>query len=56
MQGAGGVGGLLAVTDSTGTYYPTYDGNGNVSEYLDTTGTFVAHYEYDPFGRITVAT
>jgi RHS repeat-associated protein len=56
MQGAGGVGGLLAVTDSTGTYYPTYDGNGNVSEYLDSTGTVVAHYEYDPFGKTTVAT
>jgi RHS repeat-associated protein len=56
MQGAGGVGGLLAVTDSTGTYYPTYDGNGNVSEYIDSTGAVVAHYEYDPFGKITVAT
>jgi RHS repeat-associated protein len=56
MQGAGGVGGLLAVTDSTGTYYPTYDGNGNVSEYLDSTGAVVAHYEYDPFGKTTVAT
>jgi RHS repeat-associated protein len=55
LQGAGGVGGLLAVTDSTGTYYPTYDGNGNVSEYLDSTGTVVAHYEYDPFGKTTVA-
>ena len=56
MQGAGGVGGLLAVTDSTGTYYPTYDGNGNVSEYLNSAGTVVAHYEYDPFGRTTLAT
>jgi len=56
MQGAGGVGGLLSVTDGTGTYYPTYDGNGNVSEYLDSTGAVVAHYEYDPFGRTTVAT
>jgi YD repeat-containing protein len=56
LQGAGGVGGLLAVTDSTGTYYPTYDGNGNVSEYLDSTGSVVAHYEYDPFGKTTVAT
>jgi RHS repeat-associated protein len=55
LQGAGGVGGLLAVTDSTGTYYPTYDGNGNVSEYLDSTGAIVAHYEYDPFGKTTVA-
>ena len=56
LQGAGGVGGLLAVKDSTGTYYPTYDGNGNVSEYLNSSGTPVAHYEYDPFGKTTVAT
>jgi RHS repeat-associated protein len=58
MQGAGGVGGLLAVTkhqaQSTTHYYPTFDGNGNVSEYLDNTGAIVAHYEYDPFGRILV--
>jgi RHS repeat-associated protein len=56
MQGAGGVGGLLSVTDSTGTCYPTFDGNGNVSEYLDSTGSIVAHYEFDPFGKTTVAT
>ena len=61
MQGAGGVGGLLIVTDhgspSTDHYYPTYDGNGNVSEYLDATGAAVAHYEYDAFGnQITSAT
>jgi RHS repeat-associated protein len=56
MQGAGGVGGLLAVTDATGSYYPTYDGNGNVSEYLDETGAIAAHYEYDPFGTTTTAT
>ena len=58
MQGAGGVGGLLVVTDhgslSTDHFFPTYDGNGNVSEYLDDTGAIVAHYEYDPFGRIVV--
>ena len=38
IQGAGGVGGLLSVTDHGTqvplTSYPTYDGNGNVSEYL----------------------
>ena len=54
MQGAGGVGGLLAVNDGASSYCPTYDGNGNVSEYVDATGTVVAHYEYDAFGR-TVA-
>ena len=60
MQGAGGVGGLLLITDhlalGTPSFFPTYDGNGNVSEYLDSTGTTVAHYEYDPFGKTTVAT
>ena len=52
MQGAGRVGGLLAVTDASNvTHYPTYDGNGNVSEYLDATSQIVAHYEYDAFGN-----
>ena len=59
MQGAGGVGGLLQVTDhsspSTENFFPTYDGNGNVSEYLSTVGAVVAHYEYDTFGNEIVA-
>ena len=64
MQGAGGVGGLLAVNQG-GTYYPCYDGNGNITEYLAITTpddpatsevneqvvSVVAHYEYDPFGN-----
>ena len=60
LQGAGGVGGLLAETIATGgnagTYYTTFDGNGNISEYLDNAGTVAAHYEYDPFGNLTVST
>jgi RHS repeat-associated protein len=57
MQGAGGVGGLLSVKDetATATYYPTYDGNGNISEYLDVNGDDVAHYEYEAFGNMTVS-
>lgn len=55
LQGAGGVGGLLAVEieagADAGVYYPTYDGNGNISEYLDALGTVVAHQEYGPFGE-----
>ncbi len=52
MQGAGGVGGLLAVTDASSNHsYPTYDGNGNVSEYLTADSSIVAHYEYDAFGN-----
>ena len=57
MQGAGGVGGLLSMTvhDTTSaTFYPTYDGNGNVSEYVDENGDKAAHFEYDPFGNLTV--
>jgi RHS repeat-associated protein len=43
-------------TGSVDRYFPTFDGNGNVNEYLDSTGATVAHYEYDPFGKTTVAT
>ena len=45
MQGAGGVGGLLLITDHSAlitSHYATYDGNGNISEYLTTTGTLAA--------------
>ena len=54
-QGAGGVGGLLALSihggDHEGDYYPTYDGNGNIVEYIDDEGGVAAHYDYDPFGN-----
>jgi len=60
LQGAGGIGGLVSVTRSTcsgtATYYPCYDGNGNISDYVDTNGVVVAHREYDPFGNTVVAT
>ena len=54
LTGTGGVGGLLFVADNGGTYLPTYDGNGNVSEYLNQSGAVVAHYEYSPFGAVTL--
>jgi RHS repeat-associated protein len=53
LQGAGGVGGLLGVRTGGIIYYPTYDGNGNISEYLTTSGVVAAHFEYDPFGNLT---
>jgi RHS repeat-associated protein len=59
MQGAGGVGGLLSlcIHDPQSTiYYPTYDGNGNISEYLEADGDVAAHFEYDPFGNTVVDT
>lgn len=54
-QGAGGVGGLLSIIQAGNStrYYPTYDGNGNVSEYVNQSGAEVAHFEYDPFGNLT---
>ena len=55
MQGAGGVGGLLATElhtgDDDGIYYTGYAPNGNVTEMFDSTGASVAHYEYDAFGQ-----
>jgi RHS repeat-associated protein len=58
LQGAGGVGGLLATRISSGaSYMATYDGNGNVSEYLViSNGGVIVHFEYDPFGRLTRTT
>jgi RHS repeat-associated protein len=56
LQGAGGVGGLLAVTvpsgGNAGTYFPCYDGNGNVMALVNTSGTVSASYEYGPFGEL----
>jgi RHS repeat-associated protein len=54
-QGAGGVGGLLKITDFTsGTthHFVSYDGNGNVIGLSDGSGTSTARYEYGPFGEI----
>ncbi len=32
-------------------YFPLYDANGNVTDYVSETGEVVASYEYDAFGR-----
>jgi len=53
MQGAGGVGGLLAINfKNNGTHFAAYDGNGNVSALVNAAdGTVSGNYEYDPFGQ-----
>jgi len=52
LQGAGGVGGLLAVTPGgTTTHFVCYDGNGNVTGLTDASGNISARYEYSPFGE-----
>jgi len=68
LEGAGGIGGLLAVYDLNDTpgaeqtgddlqYIYAYDGNGNVVQVLDwsassATAAIVAKYEYDPYGNV----
>ena len=52
MQGAGGVGGLVAVSLDGALYFPLSDSNGNITEYVDTNGVIVAQYHYDAFGKI----
>jgi hypothetical protein len=52
VQGAGGVGGLLAVTDGTGMYSAASDANGNITAYFDDNGDIAAEYDYTPFGSV----
>lgn len=56
LQGAGGVGGLVSASLSGTNVYYACDGNGNVSDLVDTSGNVVAHYEYDSFGNPLVGT
>ena len=56
LQDAGGVGSLLAVAKDRNIYIPTYDANGNISEYVTLDGVIVAHCEYDVFGNTIAAT
>ncbi|MCP4345580.1 MAG: RHS repeat-associated core domain-containing protein, partial [Desulfobacterales bacterium] len=54
LQGAGGIGGLIATLDNSASvvYYYLYDANGNVGQLVNATdGSIAAHYEYDPFGN-----
>jgi len=52
MQGAGGVGGLLAVIQDGQAFMPCYDANGNVTEYVNgNNGSTAARYRYDAFGN-----
>jgi RHS repeat-associated protein len=54
LTGAGGVGGLVAMSDAaSGTSYaPAYDGNGNVTALVSMEdGSVAASYEYGPFGE-----
>jgi RHS repeat-associated protein len=57
LQGAGGVGGLLSMTVHTGpqagTYFYSYDGNGNLMAVVTAADeSIAAQYEYGPFGEL----
>ena len=61
LQGAGGIGGLLARTvnssilvpqlSTSGHAYYHADGNGNITALINASQMIVAKYLYDPFGR-----
>ena len=56
-SGAGGIGGLLAITQTSNgvvkTYLPICDHNGNIRSLLDSsTRQLVAAYEYSPYGQL----
>lgn len=53
LQSAGGVGGLLALSESGKHRFPAFDANGNVGQLLDENARAVAAYTYDPFGNVT---
>jgi RHS repeat-associated protein len=63
LQGAGGVGGLLMLWDSStlnsqpSTHFAACDGNGNVAALVKgSDGTLSARYEFGPFGEVIRAT
>ncbi|MGA2175353.1 MAG: RHS repeat-associated core domain-containing protein [Verrucomicrobiota bacterium] len=56
LQGAGGIGGLLARTDNTSLVTPPSfyhaDGNGNITMLINSSQAIVAKYLYDAFGNM----
>ncbi len=50
LQGAGGIGGLLAVQMGGVWYFPLFDHSGNVTAYASESGAIVAEFAYNPFG------
>jgi len=52
LGGGEGTGGMLAEYKGSTSYFPLFDGNGNITDYVDSTGAVVAHYQYDSFGKV----
>ena len=51
QQGAGGIGGLVKVLKDGVPFYPVYDANGNITRYVDATGTIVTGMDCDAYGN-----
>jgi RHS repeat-associated protein len=57
MQGAGGVGGLLAISSPGSAQFTCFDGNDNLTALIDSTSSaLTGQYEYGPFGEAVRAT
>jgi RHS repeat-associated protein len=57
LQGAGGIGGLLNVIESSSSHAYLYEENGNVGQMVDISdGSIDARYRYDPFGNDLLVT
>jgi RHS repeat-associated protein len=52
LQRAGGIGGLLARTDTNGSTFYHADGAGNITALMDTNENIVARYLYNPYGKL----
>jgi len=50
---AGGIGGLLARTDTNGSAFYHADALGNVTALINSSNFVVARYLYNPFGQVT---
>ena len=55
LDGAGGVGGLVLLVHDGAAYVPLYDANGNITAYVDASGSLVARYVYDCFGNVILS-
>jgi hypothetical protein len=51
LQGAGGIGGLLARTDANGSTFYHSDAAGNITALMDGQENIVARYLYNPFWK-----
>ena len=57
LQGAGGIGGLLAMTEASGTSsYYHHDASGSITALMDANENMVGRAEYNAFGRLINST